>query len=95
MDRNFLNLIKKEIKDNSKELQKLAQIDKKYNLNTFDLDKCIKLIDDYKMENMKLNKKIGIVYFGNIELTICACIYAIMNDIQLTLFIQDYLVRIK
>ena len=95
MNNSILNTIKQEIKANKLQLSKLAEIDKKYNLNDFNFDKYIGLIDKCKANNVITDKNIGILYFGNVEFTICVCIYAIMNNIKLTLFIQDYFVRIK
>lgn len=97
MNKNILSYIKNELKNNKNELKKISEIDKKYNPNTFDLDTYIELIDLYNSNNYEVegNKSIGVVYFGNIEFTLCISIFAIMNNIKLTLFIQDYSVGIN
>lgn len=92
MTNNIIKLIENRIIEEYETLERLASIDKKYNLTKFDKNNISKIFSEFYNKDKKdfLKKSIGIIYFGDYEFTIYFALYAIQNNIELSLFTQDY-----
>lgn len=92
MKSNIIEIIRNRIIDEFDNLDKLAKIDKKYNVNDFNKAKIISVFQNFYTKDTIdfLNKSIGIIYFGDYEFTLYFILYSIMNNIKLYLFTQDY-----
>ncbi len=83
--------LKSELKENKKEIQKLNEMDYKYNQKLVYVDQLIEAIDLFqgKKVNKKQAKNVLMAYSGDPYVTIQICLSALQNCQQINLLIDD------
>lgn len=89
INKKILNEIVSEFKENEKDIEKIVKIESKYSNLKFDINKVIEIIKNFKSDDINLNQKNMVIYYGNPYTTINICLESIYKNIELYLIAEE------